>query len=299
MKNAKYECVMPELILWVIKFGLFAGTIILMFAQGLGIPLSHLAFFREHPGLLLRSLLAVVVLVPVATLLIILLFRPSPAVMVGLAILAACPAAPQMIVSIPKAGGELAYVASLHLALGLLSLITTPVTLDLLATALNFQASVHPFDIAELVSTSLFIPLLLGMLFLAGFPRAAESIRMPLVLVGQAISFLTIALILLMRYNFLLQMDLRSYSAMAIMILVALGIGHFLAPRQPEERTTLALESAARHPGLAFLIAALNFPLEKALPVFIPYLVIFAIISVAYIQWRKRMLARNFKKIES
>jgi BASS family bile acid:Na+ symporter len=279
---------MPELILWFIKFGLFAGTIILTFAQGLDIPMGHLAYFREHPGLLMRSLIAVVVLVPVAALVVILLVDPSPAVMVGLAILAACPAAPQMIVSIPKAGGKLAYTASLHLALGVLSLITTPVTLALLAATLNFQASVHPFVIAEQVGTSLFLPLLLGMLFLAGFPRAAASIRMPLALIGQAISILTIALILFLKYHVLLQMDLRSYSAMAIMIVIALGIGHFLAPRQPEERTTLALESAARHPGLAFLIAALNFPLEKALPVFIPYLIVSGVISMLYIRWRKK-----------
>jgi BASS family bile acid:Na+ symporter len=295
MKRVKYRRVMPDLILWAIKFGLFAGTIVLMFAQGLDIPLNHLAYFRKHPGLLLRSLIAVVVLVPAAALLIILLIRPSSAVMVGLAILAASPAAPQMIVSIPKAGGKLAYTASLHLVLGILSLVTTPVILALLAVALNFQASVHPFEIAELVGTSLFIPLLLGILFLAGFPRAASSIRMPLIIIGQAISLLTIALILYLKYHALLQMDLRSYSAMAMMIVVALGIGHFLAPRQPEERTTLALESAARHPGLAFLIAALNFPLEKALPVFIPYLVVFAVVSLLYIQWRKRTMASSIK----
>ena len=296
MKNVNNECVMPELILEFVKFGLVAGTVVLMFAQGLDTPIENLGFFSEYPGLLLRSLLAVIVLVPIAALLVILLLVPSPAVAVGLAILAACPAAPQMIVSIPKAGGGLAYVASLHLALGALSLVTTPVTLALLAAALNFEASVRPYVIAEQVGTSLFLPLLLGMLFLVGFQRAAEKIRRPVALIGQAISFLTIALILLMRYHFLLQMDLRSYSAMAAMVIIALGIGHFLAPHQPEERTTLALESAARHPGLAFIIAALNFPLEKALPVFIPYLVVFAVISLLYVQWRKRMMADIVKK---
>jgi len=279
---------MLELIRWTIEFGLVAGTIILTFAQGLDFPLGHLAFFREHLGLLLRSLVAVVVLVPVAALLVIFLVRPTPAVAVGMVILAACPAAPQMIVSIPKAGGKLAYVTCLHLTLGVLSIITTPLTLALLADALNFRASVHPYVIAEQVGTSLLIPLLLGMLFLAGFPRVAIAIRKPLAFIGQAINFLPIAIILIMRYHFLLQMDFRSYSAMAIIIVIALGIGHFLSPRQPEERTTLALESAARHPGLAFIIAVLNFSLDKALPVFIPYLVLFVVISMLYIQLRKR-----------
>ena len=290
---------MLELIRWTIEFGLVAGTIILTFAQGLDIPLGHLAFFREHLGLLLRSLVAVVVLVPVAALLVIFLVRPTPAVAVGMVILAACPAAPQMIVSIPKAGGKLAYVTSLHLTLGVLSIITTPLTLALLADALNFRASVHPYVIAEQVGTSLLIPLLLGMLFLAGFPRAAIAIRKPLAFIGQAINFLPIAIILIMRYHFLLQMDFRSYSAMAIMIVIALGIGHFLSPRrQHEERTTLALESAARHPGLAFIIAVLNFSLDKALPVFIPYLVLFVVISMLYIQLRKRTVTLgNLNKV--
>lgn len=287
---------MLELIQWTIEFGLIVGTIILTFAQGLDIPLGHLSFFREHPGLLLRSLIAVVVLVPIATLMIILLVRPSPAVAVCLAILAACPAAPQMIVSIPKAGGKLAYVTCLHLTLGVLSIITTPLTLALLADALNFRASVNPYVIAEQVGTSLLIPLLLGMFFLAVFPRAAITIRKPLALIGQAVNSYPILIILITRYQFLLQMDLRSYSAMVLMILIALGIGHFLAPPELEERTTLALESAARHPGLALIIAILNFSLEKALPVFIPYLVVFVVINMLYIQWIKRTKAKNIKK---
>jgi BASS family bile acid:Na+ symporter len=290
---------MPEPIMVAIQFGLVANTIILMFAQGLDTPLRYLTYFKGQPVLLLKSLFAVVILVPIAALLVILLAGPSLAVAIGLAILAACPAAPQMIVNIPKAGGEPAYVTSLHLILGLLSLVTTPVTLELLSEALNFQASVRPYAIAEQVGTSLFLPLLLGILFLALFPGAAVSIRRPMVILGQAITVLTIAAILLIFYHFLLQMDLRSYLAMALMIIIALGIGHFMAPRQPEERTTLALESAARHPGLAFVIASLNFPLEKALPVFIPYLVVFAFISILYIQWRKRRAARGPKKAAS
>ena len=94
MENANCESVMPDIILDFVIFGLLAGTIVLMFAQGLETPLRYLAFFKEHPGLLLRSLLAVIILAPVAALLVILLFSPSPAVADGLAILAACPAAP-------------------------------------------------------------------------------------------------------------------------------------------------------------------------------------------------------------
>jgi bile acid:Na+ symporter, BASS family len=71
----------------------------------------------------------VLVLVPLAALVIILLLKPSPAVAVGLAILVASPAAPMMLVKVPKKGGSLAYMASLHMSLALLALLTVPITL--------------------------------------------------------------------------------------------------------------------------------------------------------------------------
>ena len=77
---------------------------------------------------------------------------------------------------------------------------------------------------------------------------------------------------------------------MAVVVAVSAAIGHWLGPRDAEQRTTLALESAARHPGLAMTIAALNFSPQTALPVLIPYLIVFTVVTTVYLQWRKRRL---------
>jgi BASS family bile acid:Na+ symporter len=74
---------------------------------------------------------------------------------------------------------------------------------------------------------------------------------------------------------------------MAGVVAVSIAIGHWLGPRDPEEQTTLAIESAARHPGLAMTIAALNFNPQKTLPVLVPYLVVFMVVTTIYLQWRK------------
>jgi hypothetical protein len=37
-------------------------------------------------------------------------------------------------------------------------------------------------------------------------------------------------------------------------------------------------------------IAALNFSPQKALPVLIPYLIVFMVVTTVYLQWRKRRL---------
>ena len=72
-----------------LRTGLPLALIALMFAQGLQlVPGEQLAFFKRRSFLMLRSLAAVLVLVPLSGLAIILVLKPSPAVGVGLAILA-------------------------------------------------------------------------------------------------------------------------------------------------------------------------------------------------------------------
>jgi predicted Na+-dependent transporter len=85
---------------------------------------------------------------------------------------------------------------------------------------------------------------------------------------------------------------LWSYVVMAIFIIANLVIGHVLGPRDAQERTTLAMESAARNFGLAVAIGVFNFSQEKALPVFIPYMILFVVISTIYLKWRKNATIR-------
>ena len=74
-----------------------------MFTQGLELKLSELlAIFKERPLVMLRSLVVVLALVPIAALALILLFKPLPATVIGLAILAASPAPPFQLRNIHK-----------------------------------------------------------------------------------------------------------------------------------------------------------------------------------------------------
>src|SRR5262245_55277153 len=115
------------------RIGLPLSLIAVMFAQGLRLaPGQQLAFFTERPLMMLRSLLVVLVLVPLAALTIILWLKPSPPVVIGLAILAASPAAPFQFRNIEKKGGSLVYLGTLHWSLALLAIVTTPSALYLL-----------------------------------------------------------------------------------------------------------------------------------------------------------------------
>ena len=98
---------------------------------------------------------------------------------------------------------------------------------------------------------------------------------------------IAVLFVIAMTYRDLFKMELWSYFSMAVVVVVSLGIGHLLGPRDPKERTTLAMESASRGLGLALTIAMLHFSLHQVVPVVVPYAVVFTVISAIYLRGRK------------
>lgn len=73
----------------------------------------------------------------------------------------------------------------------------------------------------------------------------------------------------------------------AVFIVTNLAVGHLLDPNDAQERTTLAMESGARNFASVVATGALYFSQENALPVFIPYTIMFVGISMTYLKWCK------------
>ena len=278
---------MAETFLMVIKAGLAISLFLVKFGIGLTIAPGDLRFIRERPGLMLKSLAAVTVLVPIAVLIILLLVQPPRRFAVALAILAASPAAPMVVGKVKKSGGSAGYAASLQLVVTLFALISTPLVLGVLSSALDFKAEIDPFRVAKQVFVTIFLPIGLGVIVGAKLPRLG-GLGARLVKVATFVFLAILLLILTQTAGAFLQMDLRSYLAIALTALAALAIGHLLAPKEPEMKTTLALETAMRNPALALLIGALNFPQTKPLPILIPCVVISVLIVTIYAKWQGR-----------
>jgi hypothetical protein len=81
----------------------------------------------------------------------------------------------------------------------------------------------------------------------------------------------------------LVELGLREYAAMAAFIVIAISIGHALGWTDPLERRIFALESASRNLGLAFFIASFLRSSQEALPILVPYVVLFAVITTIYL----------------
>lgn len=283
---------MKDILLTLMKTGLPIALTAVMFSQGLRLALGEqVTFFKEHSMVMARSLLAVLVLVPIVALSVVAILRPSPAVAIGLLILASSPAAPFQLLNIAKKGGSLVYLATLHLTLALLAIITVPVTLYLLMHLFGFKAEFSALAVTKTVATTILIPVGLGIFVRHFLPKFADTVGPILGKLGEVALYLLIIPVLIKAFTLMLQIPLWSYVSMIVFIVVNLAICHWLGPDDAQERTTLAMEGSARNIGLALTIGALNFSHEKALPVFLPYVIVFVVISTIYLKWRQKQAA--------
>jgi len=280
-----------ESLVLLLKAGTSVAVIGLMFCSGLNMAPGHLMFFRGRFSLLLKSLIAVLVLVPLAALAVAYLIRPVHPAAVGLAIMASSPAAPLMLTRASRAAGRLDYVGSLHVILAALSIVFTPVTLAVMSSLIGFEATIDPLEIAKLAFTMILLPVGLGLFVRKKYPGTAERISRPLNRVFGILLILTVLVLFAKTYRFLFDMDFHSYASVVVFIVLALAAGHFSAPDAFEERTALALEAAGRNPGFALVIAQLNFPHARPVAFLIPYMLVFIILSALYISWHKRRKA--------
>jgi BASS family bile acid:Na+ symporter len=263
---------------------------LIVFAEALSIsPSGVVAFFRDRPAMMLRSLLAALLLVPAAALALILVLEPAPAVAIGLAILVACPPAPLMIKAAAKKGGDPAFHASLHLSLAALAVVTVPAALHALAIPLGFSAGVDLASLLSILAQTILLPIGVGLTVRALFPAWADRSAAPLGKLGSIGLLVVVIAIVGVLYRALLRMDAWSYGVIAAVALAALAIGHFMIGSQyPEKRTVLAVECAVRHPGLAIAIGTTNFTAQETLPVLVPCIVTFMIIANTYLFLRAR-----------
>jgi BASS family bile acid:Na+ symporter len=218
--------------------------------------------------------------------------KPSAEVAIGLAILVACPPAPMMIKATPKlGGGSAAYMASLHLSLAALAFFTVPISLYLLSMPLGFHAAVDLSAMAVILGRTILIPIGLGMAVRSFYPKFADTYGPKLDKAG-GIGLLVVVVFAAAAFvPWLLKMDSRSYLVMVVVSAAALAIGHFLGPNDPHERTSLAVESAVRHPVLSITIAVSSFTRELALPVLVPCVLVFIVVAMVYLLLRRRSLA--------
>ncbi len=269
----------------------------LMLSNGVNYSFQQLiSLWRQHE-VLFRSLLAVIVLVPLVVIILLWLFDLPPSVATGLAVLAAAPGAPLTTKRAEMTGGDLPYAASLQLVLALLAVVVTPLTLAIFYALFELETErVIPFEVARQVALVTFLPVIIGVLLQRFAPRLTERISKPLRVFANVLFLLLVVLVLVIfalvpDARMMLRVGGTSIAAMVIMVLVGLIVGHLLGGPKQDQRSTLAVASIARNVGLAIYIVALSDVGQNSMPTIVVYLLVGVTGQFLYKTWSKRHAA--------
>ena len=283
---------MPELAQLAV-LALKASIVLTVFAIGLGATWYDATYLFRNPKLLLNSILARNVIMPIITVLLIKALNLHPAVAIALAVLAVTPVPPLIPKAQLKAGGRSEYVLGLMVSQSLLAIITVPLTIQLMDWALGMQAQFSGAQVMKIMLLSIFIPLGTGML-LGRFITSLRNVAPVLTTIATVL--LGIGLIPglpLIWKAFGSLTGNGTILALVVFVIAGVAVGHALGGPRPEDRTTLALATASRHPAVTLAIVKANFPEQSGLVTgaVLIYLILRVISSIPYARSRRTVTA--------
>jgi BASS family bile acid:Na+ symporter len=278
---------MTTILLLLLK--LAVGVII--FAIGMDSTARDTIRLLHRPGLLLRSLLAMYVLVPLVAFLLVRTMTLAPAVEAGLLVLAVsagAPLLPRKVLGVGDGG----YIFSLVVISSLLAIVLVPLWLAVLGSQFGRHPNLDSVDVALVLAKSFFVPLLAGMAVRWLFPAFAKSLASRVMAAAGLILTLSAVVLLGLHWQVIASVKEEGIVALAALIVVALAIGHFLGGPAEDDRSVLAVACATRHIGIAVLVAA-SLPGPRTAVIIAAYIATSVAISLPYMRWRRAVAARK------
>ncbi|MGI9516884.1 MAG: bile acid:sodium symporter family protein [Pirellulaceae bacterium] len=276
----------------------FVGVTVftLMLTIGVNQSFDQLTSLWRQPGILIRSLLAVIVLVPVVALILLWVFDLPPEVATGLAVLAAAPGAPLTTKRSQMAAADVDYITSLQLTLALSAVFVTPCILAIFYAIFELQTErVNPLQLVWQIASVTFLPVVIGLLLQRIAPQFVKMIRQPINVIANVLFLLlvvalVVAMAVLPEARAKLLVGWPAITAIVLMAVAALTIGHLLGGPRLDYRGGLAVACIARNLGLAAYIVGLGESSEEMIPTLLAYAVVGAALAIPYSIWIKRIL---------
>jgi BASS family bile acid:Na+ symporter len=277
--------------IWV-ALAIQASIMLVVFAIGLQTAPADALFLFRHPPVLLKSLVARNVAMPLVAILLVRAFPLHPAVKGAIVLLSVTPVPPILPPALLKAGARAPYVSGLLVSHSILAVVLVPVTLELLNLVFVTQAHFGPLAVAESVGISILAPLVIGIALRYFRPaRAARSAHF-IGMLGTITLLAALLPLLLVAWQALpVMIGNGALLVMALFVASGLVVGHTLGAPNQGDRTALALATASRHPGLAIAIAGHNFPeyLKLIAGAVIIYLLLSEVLMIPYRRWRRKV----------
>ncbi|PJD99086.1 MAG: hypothetical protein CK427_16435 [Leptospira sp.] len=245
----------------VILVNLLVG--IIMFGVSLDLKKDDFLLLWRNPKSAFVGLLSQYILLPLATLLIIVLWKPHPGLAVGMILVAACPGGNMSNFFTNLSKGNLALSVSLTTFSSSMAFILTPIAFffwgNILPETSSFlkEISVDPKEMFFSITILLLLPLILGLVFQFYFPRIRDRIRNPF----QIISVILLAVFILGALagnwkNFISYIHLL-FGLVFVMNFFGLALGYNFAKLfklKVADRRTISIETGIQNSSLGLAI---------------------------------------------
>ena len=259
----------------------------MMVLVGLGVTFAELVDTGRNWRLVARAMAANYLFVPGAAIVLLILFAATPAVASGFLILAVCPGAPFGPPFARIARANLPVAVGLMVILAGSSSVVSPVLLRLLLPWVS-GGNAPPMDlngmVAALLATQL-LPLLFGLLVRHWRPQLAKRLLSPLELVSKVLSLTAVGLILGSQFQMLMEIRVRGFVGMLILLAASLVIGWLAGGSRREDRKTTALTTALRNVGVGLVIVTGNFAGTPAVSAALAYGILEVVGSLFVALW--------------
>jgi BASS family bile acid:Na+ symporter len=273
----------------LLLLALQASVFLSVLAIGMRVEPADLPSLFRQPGRLARSLLTLFAVVPAIAILVAKTFSLHPAVVVALVTLAVAPVGNLFTnAMLPLvAPGRMAYARGLFFASSVLSVILTPLAVEVIQAIYGGDVHVHPLAVAKVVVGTMLVPLGLGLAIAHRWPGARRWVD-PIQKVSGLVLALCALVIITGAWSVMTSVVRQgTLTAIVVMTLLALLAGHLLGGPDEDDRTVLAHATISRHPGVAIALASLTDQPLAPVGVLLAVLVS-SLAKVPYTQWRKR-----------
>lgn len=263
---------------------------LIVFCVALNASMRDVMHLLRNPWLLVRSLFAMNVIMPLFAVAIAVLFELKPLIEIALIATALSPVPPILPSRQIQAGGTYSYIIGVLTVTALFSIVFVPVAAEILGQVFDRPANVSAGAVASIVVISMLAPLAAGVVFKSLAPSAAKQIAYPLMIFAVVLLVAALVPVLVMQWPaFVSLIGDFTLVAIAVFVLAGLAVGHWLGGPDPDNRTVLALATATRHPAVAMAVIHDVPDRQAALAAILLVLLFGAIVSTPYVKWRDRI----------
>jgi predicted Na+-dependent transporter len=234
----------------------------------------------KDKSLILKSLAANFILLPVVTYIILQIIPLNQGLVIGLILMAAGAGSPFMLKLVQFMKADMAFAVGLMLILSIVTLFYMPLVLSILLPGV----SVNPISIASSLLVLIFIPLIIGTIVKSRYTEIAKTIQPTFNQISNIFIVIVVVLYLGLNYkDFLAVFGTGALIASIIFILAAFLMGYLLGGPSENTKSVLGMGTAIRNSSAAFVVAVTNFSNEYDVMAMIIVIYMLSIITMMII----------------